>query len=262
MYKFTGPAARAALVAGLVSVLGTGYAAYATDHPAPASPSSTSAPHSDATPDKGSSPGTAPEAPPQQHYAHAAIAQKWAELGYGYDSTEEDGSGPETPWSPAPSGTPPKHTPTPTPTVKPTWGEDTWGEQTPPVSTPPTGTPTSPPGAWTPTPTPTSPPGSWTPTPTPTSPPGTWTPTPTPTYPTPTATSPTTTPTYPTPTPPQQTTPGTPGTSPSPPSPPHLAHTGAGSKASLLGALSAGAVVTGAAAVALTRRASRSKCEK
>ncbi|GGY28731.1 MULTISPECIES: hypothetical protein [Streptomyces] len=36
--RFSGPAARAALVAALVSVLGTGYAAHAVDHPAPAPP--------------------------------------------------------------------------------------------------------------------------------------------------------------------------------------------------------------------------------
>ncbi|MCX5381779.1 hypothetical protein [Streptomyces sp. NBC_00083] len=33
MDKFSGPAARAALVAGLVSALSTGYAAHAADHP-------------------------------------------------------------------------------------------------------------------------------------------------------------------------------------------------------------------------------------
>ncbi|MFG3285407.1 hypothetical protein [Streptomyces sp. NPDC048111] len=44
--------------------------------------------------------------------------------------------------------------------------------------------------------------------------------------------------------------------------PPQLAHTGADGRASLLGALSVGAVVTGTAAVALTRRASRSRYGK
>ncbi|WP_438293215.1 hypothetical protein [Streptomyces sp. HUAS TT7] len=238
MYKFTGPAARAAIVAGLVSVLSTGYAAYAAGNPVPASPHSACSPHSEAAEGQGDSSGNEPEAAPQHHYAHEAIAEKLGEQ-HPAGGTEEHGSGPQTPWSPA--ATPPKQTPTltPTPTVEATWGEQTppqatWGEQTPPASTPPASTP------------PASTPPTGTPTGSPTSPPGTWTPT--------------STPTYPTPTPPEKTTPGTPGTSPS--APPHLAHTGAGSKASLLGALSAGAIVTGAAAVALTRRASRSKCEK
>ncbi|MFD7166951.1 hypothetical protein [Streptomyces violascens] len=219
MYKFTGPAARAALVAGLVSVLGTGYTAYAADHPVPASPHSTCAPQSDAG--KGNSSGNEPEAAPRPHLAHLAIAEKRGEQPPGNGGTEEHGSGPQTPWSQASTVTPPKHTPTPTPTVEPGWGEETT-----PASTP-TSTPSATPS---------------------TSPSATWTPTPTPTYPTST--------------PPEETTPGTPGTSASPSAPPHLAHTGAGTKASLLGALSAGAIVTGAAAVALTRRASRSKCEK
>ncbi|MFE4855671.1 hypothetical protein [Streptomyces sp. NPDC056670] len=46
------------------------------------------------------------------------------------------------------------------------------------------------------------------------------------------------------------------------PAPPQLAHAGADSRASLLGALSVGAVVTGTAAVALSRRASRSRYGK
>ncbi|MGW2481115.1 hypothetical protein ACWCWQ_14990 [Streptomyces sp. NPDC001571] len=46
------------------------------------------------------------------------------------------------------------------------------------------------------------------------------------------------------------------------PAPPQLAHAGADSRASLLGALSASAVVTGTAVVALSRRASRGRYGK
>ncbi|WP_406508102.1 hypothetical protein [Streptomyces sp. NBC_00212] len=224
MYKFTGPAVRAALVAGLVSALGTGYAAYAADHPAPVPPHDACDPHSGAGKGKGHGPGNGPEAAPRQHYAHSALAGRWGEEPPASDGTEESGSGQEMPWSPAPTGTPPKHTPTPTPTAMPTWGTQSptaWPTPSPSGSTPPTGPPSSPPDTWTSTPTPT----------------------------------------YPSSTPPEE-TPTAPAPSPSASAPPHLAHTGADSKASLLGALSAGAIVTGAAAVALTRRASRGKCEK
>ncbi|MEU9100410.1 hypothetical protein [Streptomyces sp. NPDC048361] len=44
MYKLSGPAARAALVTGLVSALGTGYTAHAAGHPG-AAPPPASAPH-------------------------------------------------------------------------------------------------------------------------------------------------------------------------------------------------------------------------
>ncbi|AYG82172.1 hypothetical protein DWB77_04342 [Streptomyces hundungensis] len=54
MYKLSGSAARAALVTGLVSALGTGYAAHATDRPG-AAPPPASAPHT--------APHTAPHAP-------------------------------------------------------------------------------------------------------------------------------------------------------------------------------------------------------
>ncbi|RCH65426.1 hypothetical protein DT019_28600 [Streptomyces sp. SDr-06] len=240
MYKFTGPAARAALVAGLVSALGSGYAAHAAGHPVTASPHGTCAQQSGAGEGteygSRSGPGTSARHGAKDRGRHPVAAMGGEEEqpppGYG-GFTEESGYGQEKPCSPAPTGTPPEQSPTPVPS--PTWpsgptptGTPTWPAPTPPASTPPTRPPTSPPA--------------------------TWTPAPTPTYPD-------TTPSE-TPAPPETAPPGTPETSPSPSSPPRLAETGADSNASLLGALSVGAVVTGAAALALSRRASRGKYGK
>uniref|UniRef100_A0AAU2V762 Gram-positive cocci surface proteins LPxTG domain-containing protein n=1 Tax=Streptomyces sp. NBC_00003 TaxID=2903608 RepID=A0AAU2V762_9ACTN len=228
MYKFTGPATRAALVAGLVTVLGTGYTAYAADQPVPASPHASCAPPSGA----GQGSQTGPEAAPRQHLAQQAIAAMRGEgqqpLDYG--GNEDHGQGQEIPpGKPAPSAAPPKQTPPDTqPSNGAIWpaptpsGTSTWPASTPSATASPTSAPVSPPATWTPTPTPTHS-GS---------------------------------------TPSEETSPNTPGTSPSASAPPHLAHTGADSKASLLGALSVSAVVMGAAAVALSRRASRGKAGK
>ncbi|MGW2818390.1 hypothetical protein [Streptomyces sp. NPDC001415] len=226
MYKFTGPAARAALVAGLVSVLGTGYTAYAADHPVPASPHSTCAPPSGA--EQGSQ--TGPEAAPRQHYAQQAIAEKRGEGEQPPDYSAGEEHGQEIPPAkPAPNAAPPKLTPPDTqstngaiwPAPTPS-GTSTWPASTPSATASPTWTPAAPPSTSTPTPAPTQSES----------------------------------------TPPKETSPDTPATSPSASAAPHLAHTGADSKASLLGALSVSALVTGAAAVALSRRASRGKAGK